>query len=292
MKREARGTAEATAKTVKGPAAGAIVIVTDDVRESAVLLGHLSKEVEVRGFRPVIIPASADLGSAELRAIVPGARGTIIASKLVDPAFPAYADAPVLVIGDRVREDAPYDQVVLDAEQAGSRAAEYIASAGRTSVAIAGRYDRESQVVRGFLKGVSTYDLIVPRDHIIACQPNRRDASKHFKTFLHRVSTLPHVVYCTDGDVACGVYEALYAEGFAVPNDVWIVGNGLSEITGRPFYDITTIAPSSEVLASIALELLYSRIEAFDRQPEVRHIAYEIMPGATTDFFNVVKPAK
>jgi DNA-binding LacI/PurR family transcriptional regulator len=267
----------------------AIVIAIDDLGSNGILLSFLLDVAVLQGFRPVVIPSAFNLDFSDVSATVPGVRGVIIASEAVDPQAFSEADRPVLVISDEVVANAAFDQVVHDAEEAGKSAAEYIASAGRVTVGIVGRCEPDRPCVRGFLKGVSTYDLVASRDHVVNCQPRRQDAATQFRAFLREACTLPQAVYCTDGEVACGVHEALHAEGFSVPDDMWIVGNGRAAMSGSPFYDITTIAPSAEQIAREAIDLLRSRMDAAGRHVETKLVPCVTTPGATTDFFTVLR---
>ncbi|MBB3237177.1 substrate-binding domain-containing protein [Phyllobacterium endophyticum] len=275
-----------------GGPAGPIVIAVDTLGANLELLSQLAIKTRKRGFRPLFLEAAADLSFADVSAIVPSVRGVILATDIVNPEAFANADRPIVLVADSIRNGTLVDQLIHDAEQAGYWAAEYIASAGRISVAIIGQYDPSRPAFRGFLKGVSTYDLVVRGEHIVECIDDRPAAAERFKSFLTQVSALPQAVYCTSGDVACGVYEALLAAGFSVPNDMWIIGNGSSHMTGAPFYDITTIAPPNDVLAAEAIDLLCAHVEAAGRRPEIRRVSYRTTPGVTTDYFNVVRSTR
>ena len=253
-------------------------------------LEHIVWEAARHQFGTVIFPWGSVGNQADISAVAPGLDGLILLSELLAPLASAMHGLPVVILTERVIAGAAFDQVVLESEFAGKRAAEYIASAARTSVAAVAVKEFESQSLRGFLDGVSNYDLILSKEHVIYCKEERHDATVKFKAVWRNFTSLPQAIYCDDGNIACGVIEALHAVGIAVPKDIWVIGHGLAALTHSPFYNITTIAPTPKALASKIVGLVSARIGAPEQPWAVSRFKYDVTPGVTTDFFQIMKP--
>ncbi|MDX3978597.1 substrate-binding domain-containing protein [Shinella sp.] len=248
----------------------------------------MMREALARSLLPVVVPAT-DKGWEQIAALIPELAGAIVLTERLSPEALSAEGLAVVSVSGRAVPDARFDQVVLDAEAAGFRVAEYIASAGRTSVALIGPQGAHTRLEQGFAKGVDTYDLALPKDFIIACPPDSEKAVATFRSFLRAASVFPQVVYCTDPAVACGVYEALSAEGFRVPGDLWVLVHGETAMTRSPFYDMTSVTVPPEVVCSATLDLLCARLNNMDGMLIIRHIGFDIVAKSTTEHFRMAK---
>ncbi|MEP7456062.1 substrate-binding domain-containing protein [Phyllobacterium sp. SB3] len=247
----------------------------------------LMREVLSRQLRPVLVPAT-DTSLADIAALVPELAGAIVLSD--GPALDVLSSTLAVVsVRERLVPDAAFDQLILDTEAVGFRVAEYIASAGRTSVALVGPQGPETPLAQGFAKGVDTYDLMLPRDFVISCPPVSEAAVATFRAFLRAASAFPQVIYCTDPAVACGVYEALSTEGFEIPNDLWVLSHGETVMTLSPFYDVTSVAAAPGAICTAALDLLCLRLKDMDGERIIRHIGLNIVARSTTEHFYMTK---
>jgi DNA-binding LacI/PurR family transcriptional regulator len=198
---------------------------------------------------------------------------------------------PVIFVSETSSGGLGHDRVHLDAEDAGRRIAEYIASAGRTSVALVDAGTSDGPLVRGFLAGVSIYDLNLPATHVVRCGADGSDLGSKLGAAFGAARTLPQAVFCTDGDLASRALEIIRHGGFRVPEDMWILGRGFGAFARAPLYDITTVAPPPRSVAEAIVELLRRRLSDPGGPAAMVSVRHRLYMGGTTDLASPARDA-
>lgn len=264
-----------------GIAAGTRTSLTPEV------LSHLAEHASHARFQLIAFHPGGDdapaFGAVALDALVLTSAETAAAATVLG--------IPIITVNDSAAQSRPFDQLMLDRELSGSSIAEYVASSGKTSVGLISVRGSPSASVRGFMSGVSNFDLVLAREHVATCEAGRAHGFEAIREMLRNVSTLPQAIYCDEEGMACGVFEALRAEGIRIPQDIWLLCHGRSELTESPFYGITAAAPDPQRLAEDLFAMIWTRIREPDLEPQVKRLRYEVMANASTGFFRVSRQA-
>jgi DNA-binding LacI/PurR family transcriptional regulator len=87
--------------------------------------------------------------------------------------------------------------------------------------------------------------------------------------------------FCGDDVLSIGAMSALRDAGFAVPEDVGIIGVNDMEIAGWANIDLTTIRQPIAAIIAASIELIVATVTTPDRLPEARLFPCRIVERGT-----------
>lgn len=117
----------------------------------------------------------------------------------------------------------------------------------------------------GALAAFEQYGLKVPEDLIVYCDFERSTAARAVLQVFSRPDR-PTAVFAYNDYMAIGVLDALSELGLRVPEDVAVVGFDDIEMAGLPAVSLTTVTQKRETMGSLAVDVLFDKINGLSSQ--------------------------
>lgn len=174
----------------------------------------------------------------------------------------ATNDIPSVLV-DREVSGSIIDSVLVDNEEGGCQATEYLIKLGHTRIGcIAGPslITPSAARVQGYRKALSKYNLVQDDALVIAGDFRAQSGFKATKELLD-LEEPPTAIFACNDMMAVGVLHAIDEAGLSVPEDISIVGFDdipLASFTPPP---LTTISQPSQEMGLRAARMVIERIE-------------------------------
>jgi len=182
----------------------------------------------------------------------------------------ATNDIPSVLV-DREVSGSIIDSVLVDNEEGGCQATEYLIKLGHTRIGcIAGPslITPSAARVQGYRKALSKYNLVQDDALVIAGDFRAQSGFKATKELLD-LEEPPTAIFACNDMMAVGVLHAIDETGLSVPEDISIVGFDdipLASFTPPP---LTTISQPSQEMGFLAAKMVIDRTE--NQSIPVRH---------------------
>ncbi len=182
----------------------------------------------------------------------------------------ATNDIPSVLV-DREVSGSIIDSVLVDNEEGGCQATEYLIKLGHTRIGcIAGPslITPSAARVQGYRKALSKYNLVQDDALVVAGDFRAQSGFKATKELLD-LEEPPTAIFACNDMMAVGVLHAIDETGLSVPEDISIVGFDdipLASFTPPP---LTTISQPSQEMGFLAAKMVIDRTE--NQSIPVRH---------------------
>lgn len=243
-----------------------------------------TRGLQDRGLRPLLVNLSEETDpQASLRMLRQySVDGVIVASSTLPPSFArAFKDANLPVVHSFGRwTSAPDTHIVgIDNAECGRMAARTLLARGYRRIAFLGGPESASSTqdrLAGFREGVG--DLAVRASFAAAYSFEAGRAAMQALLFDGPPA---EAYFCGDDVLSIGAMSALRDAGFAVPEDVGIIGVNDMEIAGWANIDLTTIRQPIAAIIAASIELIVATVTTPDRLPEARLFPCRIVERGT-----------
>jgi LacI family transcriptional regulator, repressor for deo operon, udp, cdd, tsx, nupC, and nupG len=194
--------------------------------------------------------------------------------------------APVVLLGERV-DHGPFDHVFIDNVSAARTAVEHLIALGHARIAAIGDQPHETGRTaqlrtRGYREALKGAGIKFRSDLVVPTRTSHRDAGAHAMKNLLLRRTPPDAVFCYNDLLAAGAIRALWQASLRVPEDVAVVGFDNIEESSYLTPSLTTIAPDKQGMATIAVDLLFRRLDGDRQAPFVFEVGYSLEAREST----------
>lgn len=187
---------------------------------------------------------------------------------------------PMILLGDRGAvsdRTQAMDVVTIDNVAAGAAATRHLLKAGYQRVAAIGARPTHTEWsalrLRGYQRALTKAGYAPDEALIEFVAAYSRAEGKAAAERLLDQPVPPDAVFCFDDLLAIGASHAVQQRGLRVPDDLAIVGFDNLEEGAYANPPLTTIGPSKEHIAALAVDLLHDRLENLEAGPGRRERA-------------------
>lgn len=248
---------------------------------------RFTRGLQERGLRPLLVNLSDETDPANSVRMLRqySVDGVIVASSTLPPSFAkAFADAGLPVVHAFGRRSAtPEVHVVgVDNVECGRLAARALISRGYRKVAfLGGPVDATSTRDRceGFLDEIGR----APELHAdtsfadaYSFEAGRREMQR-----ILAAGTLADAYFCGDDVLSIGALSALRETGYAVPEDIGVIGFNDMEMAGWENISLTTIRQPIPEIINAAIDLAVASVDTPHAPPEARLFTCTLVERAT-----------
>jgi DNA-binding LacI/PurR family transcriptional regulator len=256
------------ARQLRGGRSGVIALAVPDLRSPYVaeLAGLIVRAAGHRS-RTVLIDQTDGRLERE-RELAGGLRrhaidGLILCSVALTEPDSISDQVPLVLVGERI-PGARADQVAIDSAAAAADATRHLIARGRRRIAVIGAQDHPTTVTRRRLAGhrSALTGAGLPADPRLEATVDggrRADGAAAMARLLD-AGERPDAVFCCTDLLALGALRTLLARGIDVPGQVAVIGFGDVEDGRFSTPTLSTIAPDTERIAQLAVDLLVERI--------------------------------
>ncbi|MCZ8378605.1 LacI family DNA-binding transcriptional regulator [Mycobacterium sp. CPCC 205372] len=195
---------------------------------------------------------------------------------LVGPEIPARrleelaASTPVVVLARRVRG---VDAVRSDDVAGAALGARHLIDLGHRDIVYlgGGRAAGAAERLRGYRREIRSANLV---EDVRAGGLTEREGAAAATAMLAE-SELPSAVFAFNDRCALGVMDVLIRAGFAVPEEISVLGFDDSPLAGLAHIDLSTVRQDSAGLARAAVQRLVSRLDGDAGAPDLVDLVCE-----------------
>ena len=248
---------------------------------------RFTRGLQDRGLRPLLVNLSDETDPANSVRMLRqySVDGVIVASSTLPPSFArAFRDAglPVVHAFGRRSETPEVHVVGVDNVECGRLAARALIARGYKRVAfLGGPVDATSTRDRceGFMDEIARAPGL-NAERSFADAYSFEAGRKEMQRIL--ASSDPAEAYfCGDDVLSIGALSALRDAGYAVPQDVGVIGFNDMEMAGWQNIDLTTIRQPIPEIINAAIDLAVASVDAPQAPPEARLFACTLVERAT-----------
>jgi LacI family transcriptional regulator len=239
--------------------------------ENFPFFADVAQAIEDAGFQQgySVILCNADGSEAKEKAYI-----EVLLSKQVDgllyissgsPGEPLLAvleaGVPVVVL-DREVEGIAVDHVLVDNEQGGYLAGQYLIELGHRRIGcIAGPSNVALSVGRlaGFRRALAEVGVELPPDAVVHCEFQYESGVEAMQELVQRHLNLT-AVFAANDQIASGAINALYRAHYRVPDDVSVIGFDNTKLAE------TMLQPTAQ-MGHLSVSLLLEQIRKQEREP-------------------------
>jgi DNA-binding LacI/PurR family transcriptional regulator len=275
-----------TARGLRTGRSGVVALAVPelDVPYFAELTRYIVGAASEHGWTVLVDQTDAQLEREQL--VAQGIRGGLIDGIIFSPLALSSEElgkrrdtTPMVLLGERAIAG-PCDHVGIDNVAAARDAVLHLVDIGRRRIAAIGAQPRGMMTaelrMRGYRAGLRRADL--PFDRALVARTNlfhRVDGAEAMRKLLS-LPEPPDAVVCFNDLLALGAVRVLHEFGLRAPDDVAIVGFDDIEEGRYSVPSLTTIAPSKEQIARVAVSLLADRIAGSRAAPKLVHADYHL----------------
>lgn len=155
-------------------------------------------------------------------------------------------------------EETNDDYVVIDDQQMGCTATEYLLDLGHKDILFVGGSKKIPGIVeriKGFAEALQNFGISYSRDKVIDCSI-RKESGYEATLNLIKNGKLPTAIVAGNDFVALGIMEALEENGYSVPGDISIIGFDNIDFAGFSQIGLTTMDQPKYEMGRKAAEIL------------------------------------
>lgn len=277
------------ARQLRNSRVGIIALALPDLQNP--YFAHLARTIveagALAGYLVLVDHTNGDRDKETM--VVRGLRPGIIDGIIFDPTTLDEDDLrglslnlPVVLLGERLLTS-PFDHVLIDNAAAAFTATTHLIAIGRRRIAIVGVPDEPNLAMprlrlQGYQEALTAAGHRLDPDLVIAPVTKtfaRIDGALTLRRLL-AMPDPPDAVLCINDQMALGTIRAAYDLGVRIPEDLAV--HGIDGIIDGAFStpSLTTIAPDTRAIATLAVRLLVERIEGrTDAAPRTHHVPFQ-----------------
>jgi LacI family transcriptional regulator, repressor for deo operon, udp, cdd, tsx, nupC, and nupG len=256
------------------------------------LSGAVMEDVAKRSYRMIIEQTDGD-PDRERKLLEDSDRSQLFDGLIFSPLALGARDlasgarrTPVVLLGERVNEG-PFDHVTIDNVAAARGVVTHLGGLGRRRIAAIGDQPYETGETaqfrtQGYLEGLELACLPADRRLIIPTTSFHREAGAQAMRRLLELQDPPDAVFCYNDLLAAGAIRVLLAAGLRVPQDVAVAGFDDIEEGRYSTPTLTSLSPDKRLIAAMAVEQLFRRIDGATGDPEVLQAPYSLQVREST----------
>lgn len=166
-----------------------------------------------------------------------------------------------------------FDSIGFDDFAAAVKLTEYLLKKGKTKIAhISGDVKSDGGFrLKGFLSAMNRYKIKVNRSWIIKGKFFPEYGYQGFNK-IYNLGPLPEVIFCGNGMIAQGVYEAIREKGLNIPKDISVVAIDHKKFAEMLYPKLTYIDYPTLTLGCEAMNMLIRKIESKNEKPKLENI--------------------
>lgn len=175
------------------------------------------------------------------------------------------ARVPCVVV-DRELGDLMVDQVLIDNEQGGYMAGEYLTRLGHRHIGyIAGpnQLSLSAHRLTGFRRALSEAGITLSDDAVVQGDFHYGGGAKGMEELLRRDLKLT-AVFAANDRMAVGAISVLRRAGLNVPEDISIIGYDNIPLASAMCPSLTTVAQPTAEMGRVSIEMLLARVKQRD----------------------------
>lgn len=156
-----------------------------------------------------------------------------------------------------------YDSIGFDDYKASQKLTELLINKGKTKIAhISGDIKSDGGLrLQGFLDTMKKHKIEVRKDWIYLGKYFPEYGFEGFNK-IYKSNDLPEVIFCGNGMIAKGVYEAIRAKNLNIPDDISVVAIDHQRYSEMLYPKLTHIDYPTRTLGLEAMNLLIKKIES------------------------------
>lgn len=223
-----------------------------------------------------------DFSDSTMRVMVEGGVDGVITTTAVDSAIPflkQISNHVPLVLLHRSVASPEFDQFSADDNASATALAAYLIAHGRQRVGIISGHHLPSTLLQreiGFRAEFKRANLEIPDESILRVPSfSYEEGALAARALL--ASRQVDAIFGVNDVVAIGALDATRAQGFAVPQDIWVVGHDDVPMAAWYSINLTTVAQSRESMVEAAVARLCERLENPDLEPVQVILPYQII---------------
>jgi LacI family transcriptional regulator, repressor for deo operon, udp, cdd, tsx, nupC, and nupG len=256
------------------------------------LSGAVMEEVAKRSYTMIIEQTDGD-PARERKLLEDAERSQVFDGLIFSPLAlgardlgPGSGGVPVVLLGERV-DKGPFDHVTIDNVAASRAVVAHLAGLGRQRIAAIGDQPYETGETaqfrtQGYLEGLETACLPADRRLIVPTTSFHRDAGGQAMRQLLQLRNPPDAVFCYNDLLAAGAIRVLLTAGLRVPEDVAVAGFDDIEEGRYSTPTLTSLAPDKRLIAAMAVEQLFRRLEGEAGDPRVLQAPFSLQAREST----------
>ena len=190
---------------------------------------------------------------------------------------------PVVLV-NRIGRGAGSSAVSLDGVHLGHRVAEFFLARGHRRVALfRGRPDIDfttdtTEAISARIEVADGSKVVANRTGVLGYAAGRRAIGELFSQ-----SETPDAVFCSYDDTAIGVMDGARIDlGIRIPEDLAVIGNGNRAVASWASHELTTVEYPRDEVVEKALDLLLSRLDNPELEPEAILIKADLIVRGST----------
>ncbi len=166
-----------------------------------------------------------------------------------------------------------YDSIGFDDFSAAQTLTEYLIKNGKTKIAhISGDLKSDGGFrLDGFLATMKKHNLEVKDEWIIEGKFFPEYGYKGFNQ-IYEAGELPEVVFCGNGLIAQGLYDAVREKGLRIPEDLCVVAIDHKKFAEMLYPKLTYIDYPTRTLGREAMKMLISKIETKVKKRKIENV--------------------
>jgi DNA-binding LacI/PurR family transcriptional regulator len=155
-----------------------------------------------------------------------------------------------------------FDSIGFDDYAAAQRLTEYLIQKGKTKIAhISGDIVSDGGYrLDGFLDTMNTHKLKIPQEWVVIGKFFPEYGYDGFNK-IYNSGELPEVIFCGNGMIARGAYDAIREKGLRIPEDIGVVAVDHRRYAEMLYPKLTHIDYPTRTLGCEAMNLLVNKIE-------------------------------
>lgn len=245
-----------------------------------------TRGLQERGLRPLLVNLSDETDPTRSLQMLQqySVDGVILASSTLPPAFAlAFHDAglPIVQAFGRSSDGGRVHSVGIDNHHAGALAAQTLIARGYRHIGFLGGPETATSSkdrATGFLAEVALHGAI--RATVSYATAYSFEAG-HAEMLRLLQAPCAEAYFCGDDVLAIGALAAATGAGFAVPDEIGLIGLNDMEMSGWANINLTTIAQPFAAIIAAAIEVLTTLLAKPDLPPAVQIFACSIVERGT-----------
>jgi len=169
------------------------------------------------------------------------------------------------VVLDTCFDQIPCDFITMSNITAVFEIVRYLVDSGHRRIAMISCAVKSGNVLmreRGFRQALETFDLADQKQVVFEVDPGFQGAYLGMKKILGNSLSLPQAFFCYNDIAACGIMKALKEVGYAIPEDISVVGFDDLPMSSMMDPPLTSMKVPNRQIGSMATRALLEKISS------------------------------
>ncbi|MBT8310692.1 MAG: LacI family transcriptional regulator [Bacteroidia bacterium] len=231
------------------------------------------EEAALKGYRVIISESNNDVikQTEMLNTMIQfGVDGILVSlskkTRNIDSVLKTLNTIP-LILFDKVSDQIPCTQVIINDEEAAFNAVEHLINIGKKRIAILKEsefsYTSEKRY-SGYLRALEAHDIKIDDKYILSCEDINQEQGIILTNILLSLKQRPDAIFAITDSAAIGAIKVLKKSNIKIPDEIAVIGfsNSSHSIVIEP--QLTTIDQPGNRIGKVAVDYLIEEIESPD----------------------------